>query len=682
MRQLIFTLLVTLNLFSSPAFTAGKSAVSNPQILENIPDFDTRAIVILGYLGQRPGFHNTAKWPSVAFAIGDGTILLTAAHCVSHYQVTSQRPVSVDTIVLSPYYGDIFEFEILALDEKADLAILKAPWPSHPALSLAGEQELISAEQILIASRPQSKHIANQLRTELLPVLKIDETDPNTALQLKGTKQVVRGWSGSPMVIPENGKVAGVLTKLGKISVKRFRIFRSTRHDAKGCSVRSIYELLRKNNLESQALGRPSDLQEIPDAEQAFYLATDFFEQLFNINIEGHFQAAQGFLKLRPDSVQAYLLLGFASVAKAGDPNVPEHIYHELAESSYQKALQLDPNNSHTHAVYGNFLKKLGRNAESLAQSEAALSIDPNNRLALINKLTLLKSTELKDTAQRLISIDPNDPNFWFYYSRALLNLGENEKALEAAQKAVALDPNGLFYGALADALVKLDRPDEAEPYYKLMTEKCGCQNCWVRYANFLVKSCPTKLDEAEKALGIAESKKQDRVSKEDMANLRMNLTNERYGALLEESPEKAEALARKLIKKSPQDGYNYWALASALRKQEKYHEAVTAAEKAVKLYPDGSFHPRLANCLAKAGELEKAERTYNRMLDLYPNRPRYWYWYAEFLVDYLPDRIEEARKALEKAQDAPDKRWPIKDEEFNELFEKIENKTAAIQEN
>jgi len=56
-----------------------------------------------------------------------------------------------------------------------------------------------------------------------------------------------------------------------------------------------------------------------------------------------------------------------------------------------------------------------------------------------------------------------------------------------------------------------------------------------------------------------------------------------------------------------------------------------------------------------------------------------YWFWYAGFLADYFPDRIKEARKALEKAQDAPDKRWPVKNQELNELLEKIEEKAKKL---
>jgi pentatricopeptide repeat protein len=169
------------------------------------------------------------------------------------------------------------------------------------------------------------------------------------------------------------------------------------------------------------------------------------------------------------------------------------------------------------------------------------------------------------------------------------------------------------------------------------------------------------------------------RISKEDMANLRMNLTSAKFTPLQKKSPKKAESLARRLIKKTPDNGYNYWALASVLREQERFNEAVTAAEQAVKLCPDCSFQPRLANCLAKAGDLEKAEHTYDQMLEKHPERPRYWYWYAEFLVDYFPDRIEEARDALDEAKGAPDKRWPIKDEELKELLEKIEAKEKKL---
>ena len=39
-------------------------------------------------------------------------------------------------MVISPYYGDVFEAEIVAMDEENDIAILSAAWKSHPSLEI------------------------------------------------------------------------------------------------------------------------------------------------------------------------------------------------------------------------------------------------------------------------------------------------------------------------------------------------------------------------------------------------------------------------------------------------------------------------------------------------------------------------------------------------------------------
>jgi tetratricopeptide (TPR) repeat protein len=675
----LITFLFIGGFFALPGHYIEKSAANEQQIKQKTPGFDPRAIVVLGYLDWRQSAYGATKWPRVAFAIGDGTLLLTAAHCVDDFQITPDEPISINTVAISPYYGDVYDFEIVAIDKKADLAILKAPWPTHPALALASEEEIVAAKKILIASRPQenldkSFHIGREIRTELLPVLQSDGENPAKALRLKGTKHVVGGWSGSPMLIPETGKITGVLGRLVPVKSKLFGLLTlSSRMDACGCSVRSIQALLNKRNLGPVALAPLPELKDIPDAEHSFNLAMDFFEALLNKRGSESFQIAKELSQRCPDSAQVHLLLAIIATIKAKDPNSSEIEFLNLAETSYKKALQLEPNNAHTHAIYGNFLKRTGQKNEALEQCNASLAIDPNNRMALFNKLTLIKPDELKDTAERLIGIEPNNPLFWFYYSSSLLSLGENEKALEAAQKAVAIDPNGKFYGCLADALTRLNRLDEAEPYFKLMTEKCGCQQCWFKYAGFLLRNRPNKLDEAGKALEKAESMSRTRkVSKENINLLKLKIFEKT-------APVEAEVLASELLETSPDNGHYWFCFAGILRTLEKYQEAVEAAQKAVDLCPDRSYRPRLANCLARAGELEKAEQTYDELLRDYPERNRYWFWYAEFLVDYYPDRIDEAQEAKEKASSNPDKVWFVPAEELQELQEKIDSKAATL---
>ncbi|MEJ2648450.1 MAG: tetratricopeptide repeat protein [Sedimentisphaerales bacterium] len=657
----------------------GKAAANEQKISQSTSKFDTRAIVVLGYLDWRQDASGAIKVPRVAFAIGDGTLLLTAAHCVYDFRVEPDEPISIDKIIISPYYGDMFDFQIVAMDKQADIAILKAPWTTHPALSLASEEEYEAVQNILIASRPQSTfgsmHFGREIETELLPVVYRDSNNPTVGLRLKGTKKVVPGWSGSPMLIPGSDTVAGILTRsIVGIKSKLFGLITlSSRNDAAGCNIYSIRELINRKRLRQAAFASPAKLENIPDAERGFSRAIDFIEALMSNNEKESFQIAENLTRIRPNSVQAHLMLALSSILKAKDPNISEQEYLEIAETNYKKALQLDPNNAYAHASYGNFLIRTQRKKEALEQCNASLAIDPNNRMALFNKFIVADSNERKETAEHLLTIEPNNPLVWFHYSSALRSKGEDEKALEAAQKAVELDPNGLFYGGLADALMNLQRVDEAETYYKLMTEKCGCQSCWFKYANFLVANRSNKLDEAAKALKKARSlSRMRRVSEENMNLLELKL-------LSKTSPEQGEVIARDMLDASPDNGHYWFFFAGVLRTLEKYDEAVEAAQKAVDLCPDLSYRPRLANCLAKVGEYEKAEQIYHDLHEEFPERNRYWFWYAEFLVDYLPERIDEAKDALEKASSNPDAKWFVPPEDLEELQQKIEQKTEPL---
>ena len=638
--------------------------------LESTPGLDPRAIVVLGYLDRKQGGQGEAKWPRVAFAIGDGTLLLTAAHCVDDFQDSAKRPTSPDIIVASPYYGDVFDFEIVAVDREADLAVLRAPWPAHPALALADERELRAARDILIVSRPlegQEKPyvLDGRPRAELLPVLTTDGAKRSQAVQLKGTHLVRKGWSGSPMVVPKTGKVVALASQINIRSVRRALFFRSKRVNVLGPDIQSIHRLLCEKGEEAHAMASLAKLETIEDAEQAFSLIMKYFESLFNRDFARAVESARELSRIRPASAQANLLLGFGALAHAYATDSIDEEWLEVVEVGFERAVQLDPNNAHVHASYGDFLLEAGRGEEALGQTEAALAADPNDRLALVNHVRLLTSREparAVDSARRLIDVDPNNPYHWFYCSTALRHLGQKEDALEAARKAVALEPEGLFNGGLADALVTLDRFDDAERNYLLMTERCGCRQCWFRYARFLAYHRTGRFEDVERALAEGESRKtRRRISQEDRNAFRLQL-------LEKASPERAEVYARTLLDAEPNDASCWWHLASILRTLGRHDEAVDAARRAVELRPAGSFRPRLANCLAKADRLEEAQEVYDELLRLHPDRPRYWYWYAKHLHEYYPDREDEIREALEKAESADGQGWSVSIDEIEQL--------------
>jgi pentatricopeptide repeat protein len=682
MRKSVCSIFLFLLIIGFLTYGCSELTSQQDQSLQLKPGYDPNALVLLVLLDHRQN-ETLISWPRIAVAIGDGTLLLTAEHCVGVPPRWPERQMSPEIVAVSPYYGDMYHCEIIDVNEKKDIALLKAPWTIHPALAVGSEEELRKTKEITVFSRPVRKskkphQLGRQIRTTTLAIENLNATRPVIGTELKGAGPIRPGWSGSPMLLPKSAKVTGVISSLTGIKLGVPVLFSITFiFDTVGTNVKSVWELLRQNNMQLRAKSYyPAAFEPVVDAQPAFFGIMDYFESLLHKESIKPLETVKNIVSLRPESSYAYFLQAISADRQAHEPDVEPQEFLALADSSYQKALQLDSNNVSIRAAYGNFLLQRRNNPQALAETESALALDPNNELAIINRLILLAQTEPNEAekyAVQHIDKDPNNPNYWFYYGNTLSKLDKNEQALEATQKAIKLAPKGGYYGGLADILVKLNRLNEAERNYRKMIKSCGCQRCWYKYAHFLIQYRPKKLDQAEKALAKAEAKAYMlRIPEQDMALLRLNLTSAKFSPL-QKSPKKAEALARKLIKKSPDNGYNYWALAGALSAQERYGEAVEAAEQAVRLNPDGLFYPRLADCLAKAGDLKKAEQTYRQMLDLHPDRPLYWFWYAGFLVDYFPDRTEEAQGALKKAQAPSDKYPPVPDKELNKLREKFE---------
>jgi tetratricopeptide (TPR) repeat protein len=652
---------------------------------EAIPSFRSDAVVVLAYLGRKE-LGTEAKWPRVGFVVGDGTLILTAAHCVLDFNEQGQQAVSLDTVVVSPYYGDVFEFKILAVDKDADLAILKAPWSSHPVLALASQSELETAKEVLVAGYPQpdkSVHphrFAKQVRMEKLPVQRLDESQRNMAIQLRGARFGGPGWSGSALVLPKTGKAVGVLTMLSWQTMKTStndNVF--IKRDLSGCSVKSIHALLQKQGLTNSAYSPSPQMQTIADGSQAFSLAMEYVDEFWNKDLSRSLAIAEQLVELRSNSVQARLFLAWSAHAVSVVEAKRQELV-ALAELSFKAAVHLSPGSASAHAGYGNFLMFRERYEEALAEIGTALAIEPRNELALVNRLRILTRTSPQkavEFGQELTEKHADNSHFWFWFSDALSGVGRQEQALEAAQKAVKLNPDGVYRGRLADALAQVGRLDDAEKQYKKMTADCGCQSCWVRHADFLLEHREDKLDEARQSVETAEAKTWRRVSEANLKNLRIKLDLAPLRLLAEKSPKEAEALGRQMVENSPTNGHYWFEMAGILRTLGKHEAAVEAAQRAVNLSPDASYQPRLANTLAKAGRLDESEQTYKKMLRDHPDRPNYWFWYAKFLQDYHPQRIEDARAAFAKAQ-SPSPNWSVPAGELESLRVKLEMEKAT----
>ena len=657
---------------------------------EAIEGFRSDSVVVLGYF-KRKQKNTIATFPRVAFAIGDGSLLLTAAHCVDDFDEQQVQAVSREIVVISPYYGDIFGFKVIAIDKNADVAILKADWKGHPALELAKDEELAEARKLLAAGYPppfimNSKDeeieieipfkLSRTVSSEVLPLTRLSDKGPQHAIALIGTRYIGPGWSGSAMVLPNTGKVAGVVCNLSPIRrTKSLKILGipvfskkniMTGRNASGCSVSSIRRLIEKNDLRKAAYSSVGKYDPLEDSDEAFSTVIEYIEGYLLSDMDMAVAAGKKLIDLRPKSSRAQLFLAEAAQNCFTKDSSKKQLL-PVIEDSYKQALKLDPNCATGHATYASFLVSQKRYEEALSETSKALDIDENNQLAMVERLRLLIRSDLpqaQELAMRLTKNHPKVAHYWYTYSSILRSLDKYDEALKAAQKAVELQPGGLFSGELARAYEGLRQYDEAEKYYEKMSIDCGCQHCLWEYGRFLIRHRPEKLKQAQKALDAAEAVKGRRVSRENLNYTRLML-------LEKKSPDQAESLCRKLLDENP-DNENYWyAFAGILRTLKKHDMAVDAVRKAIKLCPECEFDARLASTLSKAGELDEAEKVYNRMLKENPERQKYWFWYARFLNEYYPARKEEARNAISQAL-VNNKKWPVGKKELEDLCLKL----------
>jgi tetratricopeptide (TPR) repeat protein len=490
---------------------------------------------------------------------------------------------------------------------------------------------------------------------------------------------VANGWSGSALLRTDNAHVVGILSTLNTTGKSGQRTVRR----AQGGSLRSINALLDKHDCRAGAETCPTDLPPIPDAPEAYAQIRACLAHMNHKEMSQSFAAARHLTELRNDSAMAHFLVGLCShflYAK----NQSAKSYLALADHSLEKALSLSDQQALIHAVHANFLRIDKQHERALTHIDKALALDPNQELALYNRVTLLTHTDpdvAEKAARALVTLHPEKARYWFDYGNILYARGDPyERALHAAQEAVRLDPEGKYGRLLAQTLEKLGRLDEAEVHYESMTEDCGCQLCWFMYANFMAhyrSEDPNALARAEAAFKQADQKRtQKRVTEANMHKLRMKLDLAYVERDKRQSLDLAEARVLRHLQTDPNEAYYWSALADVKRAQEQYPAAVTAARRSVALAPDKDFRARLANCLAKAGELAESEQVYQEMLTRHPERAKYWYWFAQYLVDYRSERLPEVEAALQKAAD-PNAVWPVDPNDLAALQERI---TAGLQ--
>ena len=137
------------------------------------------------------------------------------------------------------------------------------------------------------------------------------------------------------------------------------------------------------------------------------------------------------------------------------------------AKREFERALELDPNDSSIYADYSQLLVNTGEDAPAIAFAQKGKLVDPQDAYAsysLAQAFTISgRYDEGLKESQTTISLD--DKNWWGYYWRAVAysQKGMSEEAVSAVQTAAKLDDSPLIRGVLACVLARAGRRAEAQ---------------------------------------------------------------------------------------------------------------------------------------------------------------------------------------------------------------------------
>lgn len=436
----------------------------------------------------------------VGFAAGDGRTILTAAHCVEDFENANHS--LFQPLVISPYYGDIFEAQIVDTDEQNDIAILKPAWDSHPGLTIEKSDRWRRAGTIVVAGyRPSdlaqggNTKVSRQMSSQEETVVRTNG-EGRHAIQLGSVGYPGKGWSGSAFVLPDTGAVVGVLSN--ERYVRRF--FRK-KHYIFGCNADAIEELFQRNAL--ALVASKSDLPTRGGSED-FDFILQLFDSVLLEDVENSRKIVKELCHVRPDSCILHILAAWMLEAPAD-------------EEYFTRAIELAPNRPFPHAVYGSYLLNHNQPKKALRQFQDTITNDPNHVFAQTGRIVALTQTDPREAekqARKLTEKWPSNGGFWFELSRTLRKQREYEQELPIIGKAIEL-PHAerlqhLYQRHLADSLANNEKYSEAEEAYKITLKEHPCARCWSAYTSLLIRMGAERADDARQAFENVKAMNQD----------------------------------------------------------------------------------------------------------------------------------------------------------------------------
>ncbi len=231
-------------------------------------------------------------------------------------------------------------------------------------------------------------------------------------------------------------------------------------------------------------------LTQTPYSEISFLHLAEYFEQPYPDLAEAAYKKA---VELN-DKSKAYACVRYADyLTKTGKPN--------LADSLYEEAIALEPNDIYSYWKYANALRKSGRVEEARQLVARALEAPYDNHRKLIQRemLEIFEDmTEFPKIYQSVVF--PTGDSVFRNLAHTLIESGDFANAERACRKAIDINPYGAYhYSQLGDILLGLNNIDGAVAALYKATELEPGQ---VMFANSLAKQL-IKMDRKEEAATV-----------------------------------------------------------------------------------------------------------------------------------------------------------------------------------
>lgn len=446
------------------------------------------------------------------FSVGDGSLVVTAAHLVAWQEKGEDSRVNGLVSVVSPYLGEACEPTVVAVDHKLDLAVLQTPWTGHPSYPMATERSIGEAEKVKLLSLARLLGVVGSGKVgpfgDAIKKASVQEEQLSIDfvamrrhkarfLQVDGVGDVGLGWSGCPMLRPETGEVVGVMSR---IHAKRDNLNKGI--SIAGAAITQVKRLLR--NLDAAvALERPKATKrkaQPTDAAEAFQLSLECIARAKDKKFELVKKSAERLLKLRPKSAFAHLQIALAMAALKNE---------KASNNSFEKVIELNPSTLAGRVLYSQELLERGEYKKAQQILEQAWKQGGNKgvlAIAMTNVLVRRKMFEKSATYLRGAAAEnPRNAMVWAYLGQTYAKSGKFGLAAEAYEKAVALSPSKVILRAgLAQTMQKAGRLISAENAYRDLVKRDPRTATWhFLLAQFLSKH---RKGSTREALGLAEA--------------------------------------------------------------------------------------------------------------------------------------------------------------------------------